>query len=290
MKYLSLVLISLFYLTLHAQNFVTPEKTWLITQCYADSSGGGGGVQCTDYEYRFADAIEIDGQEYLTLITDNNSGLYYHTYYREEEGRVYARNDEDLEEFLLYDFNLEVGDMITAGDPNASTFSSTDFIVVDVEFIPLEDGTMTKQIKVQNPLGAIFSWIEGVGGTNNTFAPGTEWEDDYSWHWFKCTLSNDVLFYTESNSCSFVSTEELVDEDLQIYPNPSSGIFNISTVNSDAINARTIRIYTIAGRLIKTVNMENEFVSIDLSSNYTGVYLIELSIDNRRFYEKLIKD
>ena len=66
----------------------------------------------------FGEAIEIDGQEHLTLMTDNDSELYYHAYYREEGGRVYARN-EGTDEFLLYDFNLEVGDIVTAGDPNA---------------------------------------------------------------------------------------------------------------------------------------------------------------------------
>lgn len=118
MKYLNLLFVLLFCMTISAQSFVTTDKTWLISECFADSSGGGGETECNDYEYSFGEAIEIDGQEHLTLMTDNDSELYYHAYYREDGGRVYARN-EGTDEFLLYDFNLEVGDIVTAGDPNA---------------------------------------------------------------------------------------------------------------------------------------------------------------------------
>lgn len=288
MKYLNLVLVSLFCLTINAQSFVTTGKTWLITECYADSSGGGGDPQCNDYEYSFGEAIELDGQVYLTLVTDNDSELYYHAYYREEGGRVYARNNE-TDEFLLYDFNLEEGDMVTAGNPNSSSLNYTDFTVTEVEFIELEDGSMTKQLKVQNPLGATFRWIQGVGSMDNTFAPGTEWADDYSWHWFKCVLIHDELYYSESSSCSFVGIEKEENRFLQISPNPTSGVFNISTANDVFLVGKTLYVYSVAGSLIMTKDLE-ESISIDLSALYRGVYIVEIVSEDRRFYGKLIKE
>jgi len=288
MKYLIFLSFCLFSVSVSAQNFVTTGKTWFLTQCFADSSGGGNGPQCTDYEYSFGESVEIDGQEYLSLMTTNESELYSHSYYREEAGKVYARGEE-TEEFLIYDFTLEVGDTVTAGNPNEPGYNSALFTVKEVEFIPLEDGSLAKQLKVENPLQASFRWIEGVGSSDNTFAPGTEWENDYTWHWFKCVFEEDELFYTVSSSCNLVRTEEIAKVPLEIYPNPSSSIFNVSLPSDMFFEEKWINIYSVTGDLVLTKNFDNEMIGIDVSALGVGVYLVKVTAENKSYYGKIIK-
>ena len=72
-------------------------------------------------------------------------------------------------------------------------------------------------------------------------------------------------------------------DELIIYPNPSSGIFQIKSAES--INTQA-RVFDLNGRVVKQFRLEGSFNTLDLSQLEKGVYFLDLDGINRR--EKLI--
>ena len=73
----------------------------------------------------------------------------------------------------------------------------------------------------------------------------------------------------------------LQNEVIAVYPNPTNGIINISGV--DKVDA--IKVFSISGQLVKeTVNTN----IIDLSSERSGLYLIEIQHEGKTSVNKLI--
>lgn len=95
--------------------------------------------------------------------------------------------------------------------------------------------------------------------------------------------------YIESQFCgSTLSVSEFVtaeDEELDVYPNPTSGIVNIKGKGIDQII-----VYNVMGSRmgIHTVN-GNEF-KLDTSNYRKGIYFIEISYNDRKVVKKICKE
>ena len=89
----------------------------------------------------------------------------------------------------------------------------------------------------------------------------------------------DNLSLVEANTAS---TENLSSISINLYPNPTKDIVHVGGVDT----VDTIRLYSINGQLIKELNNTN---SINLSNHKSGVYLVELIVDNKTIVNKLIK-
>lgn len=73
---------------------------------------------------------------------------------------------------------------------------------------------------------------------------------------------------------------------IEIYPNPSDGVFNISYKNMD-ISGFNVKVYNSSGILVKNTNVSNHL--IDLGDLTHGVYFIELEAEGKKYCEKVIK-
>ena len=135
---------------------VIPNKKWiyLIAGSYPDTA------IYTDWRYKIGNDTIVDGTEYKNLLfaqnSDNYNGLI--GFIREEEnGKVYFKrySKSEEQEYLLYDFGMEVGDTARLGYFNSfHRLDSTDRNI---------DGK-----KVYYFTGSQFGtdiWIEGVGST-----------------------------------------------------------------------------------------------------------------------------
>jgi hypothetical protein len=77
--------------------------------------------------------------------------------------------------------------------------------------------------------------------------------------------------------------ELLVLEQIDIYPNPSSGIFNLRTNEKYMYN-----LLDISGRILMSGRISDEQHIIDLQGKSSGVYFLELINNNRRINKRLI--
>ena len=79
--------------------------------------------------------------------------------------------------------------------------------------------------------------------------------------------------------------------ELEVYPNPSRDIFNIS-FTSDEVQDFTLRVVNLLGEEIIKEDMQQfvgEYViSLDLSQFDKGVYLLDLKMRNGKINHKLI--
>ena len=75
---------------------------------------------------------------------------------------------------------------------------------------------------------------------------------------------------------------------LTIYPNPSSGIFNIMTQNS---TIEGIEIYDVLGKQIdfNINNQDNTNLVLDLSNASTGIYFVKIKSNNQVVTKKITK-
>jgi subtilisin-like proprotein convertase family protein len=83
---------------------------------------------------------------------------------------------------------------------------------------------------------------------------------------------------------------DITVNDITVYPNPSSGVFNVE-INSLNISDIKISIYNLLGSVVFENNFDNSFnfnEAIDLSSVESGVYLMNVTIGNKKVTKKII--
>jgi len=74
-----------------------------------------------------------------------------------------------------------------------------------------------------------------------------------------------------------------------LYPNPTNAIVNIGIVNAKEVNT-SIRIFDVTGKVVHLVDMENAFISIDVSSLISGIYFVEIENGEIIIKDIFIKD
>lgn len=80
------------------------------------------------------------------------------------------------------------------------------------------------------------------------------------------------------------------DNNLVVYPNPCNGILNIDTAGNNTLTDVEITVYDILGKKIYSNNYSNlVHETIDLSSQATGLYLINAQSDAKTAHFKILK-
>jgi len=107
-----------------------------------------------------------------------------------------------------------------------------------------------------------------------------------------------TVTYTDANGCtSSVSLPNTVSDigagisefnsNLQIYPNPGTGVFQISihTVSAEA----TVEVIDLSGKLVyfRNIQFYNSY-TLDLTGQAKGAYEVRITIDGKTLYKKLI--
>jgi hypothetical protein len=87
-----------------------------------------------------------------------------------------------------------------------------------------------------------------------------------------------------------LSNQDFELQNVSIFPNPSEGIFSISTGNK-AIDQ--IEVYDVTGKIIfntKSVTNSTFEYSLDLSAVSSGIYFVKISADNQNAVKRIIKN
>jgi hypothetical protein len=87
-----------------------------------------------------------------------------------------------------------------------------------------------------------------------------------------------------SNPCGLSSTgEELTEQDLSIYPNPSNGKFDLS--GPELSSSDQIEIRDSFGRLVSTHQNGNSFI---IENEPNGMYFVSITLDAGRIFRKKV--
>ena len=92
---------------------------------------------------------------------------------------------------------------------------------------------------------------------------------------------SDGVFFTYNNDCEHLSVEEVITNNVRLYPNPTNGILNV-----EGEGAMTISVMNMLGqKVLKTTANGN--TTIDLSGFDSGIYLVRIETENGMKIEKV---
>ena len=247
---------------------------WHVTSCFYGCH--------TDVYYTDGDTI-VDGKNYKIL-----DGYHYisRTFLLREEiayKKVYMNlvNPGYNEEFLLYDFSLNEGDIFNMNNP-VSPFPQNGgpFVLDSIVAKPLMDGTNYNHFYFSPAPGNSTStnnavWIEGVGSLSIINAPGGDPNINGAGH-LSCFFKNTEVFYANLDSI-----EDCIPIHLGINNDNLNKVI-VSKQNNTSMcilsNARDIRkvtIFDLSGKkLEEKTNSGKNAIIIDMSGYQKGVYII----------------
>ncbi len=99
----------------------------------------------------------------------------------------------------------------------------------------------------------------------------------------------DTTKYCEDTTTVPVALREGTANNVELYPNPTNGVFHLI---SDQNVIKQVVVFNIGGKEIlrKNYSAYNRDISLDLSSEKSGMYIVEMQFDSGRKRMKIFKD
>jgi hypothetical protein len=245
-------------------------------------------VNNTTYQKVWATGVEIYCIVQATLDTFST----YAGAYRNDtlSKRVYWLQPDSLNEKLLYDFDVNIGDTLDAGTFNLNS-NGIPVVVKAIDSIQINDSSYRRDVHVgwyNNPI-PFHQIIEGIGSDGGLIEK--IWDGISDLYYLKCFTTDSISlfnyggFLVNAICKSYIPNivvEINKDQNVLIYPNPTNGLFSFSP----KILMETVQLYTVTGQTINFIQTENE---LDITSHPAGLYLVEASDGKNIYWDKLIK-
>lgn len=228
-----------------------------------------------EYNYEVSGDTLINDVYYYKILCDGN---YYAALRESHDNKIYAYfssyNGPFMQpgEYLIYDFDWT---------PNKTLYCQL-----------LYDNSMFEQATLGSTIDSIllldgnyYKWngdiIQGIGSLSGFFwysIPHATDGSDYGLHTF---YRNDVLVYRNPTLDGIADD---CNNRISVYPNPSSGKFNISVDGNEG----RADIYDSLGRKVTSIESLVDAAEVDLSGYGKGVYLVVFDIDGKLVEKKVM--
>lgn len=181
------------------------------------------------------------------------------------------------EELLLYDFNVNVGDTVLYEtlDSLKMVITSIDSVLIQSNFRKRYNYNLLYNWSMQCvPFGAGYNYVEGIGDIYSGLFSLFIWYFENSEN-LNCFEDNQIYYSSPNSSGCLLSNlkENLFENDLKIYPNPSSSKLFIELENP---TPTSIRLFDINGKEIFSTTINQVTSTIDVSSFKRGLYFVKL--------------
>jgi parallel beta-helix repeat protein len=146
--------------------------------------------------------------------------------------------------------------------------------------------------KTGSTTGIQYTWLPGDGTSINTTGTGASHKFNSPGKYCVTMIARDVNSGCEctSTKCVTLTTNinnaESMNNAVSVYPNPNSGIFNV-TLASEINGEMTVMVYNTIGELIKTIVVNNNQTNVDLTDVASGVYTVKVMADNQIATKKI---
>ena len=296
-NFLWLLFIPVFTNELASQLTINETSTW--KQYFEYGNNGCFCIEIKDQLYQINGDTLIGNHNYFNvLVTGVKTTIYQHPsstvikdihYYahpiREENNALYAFNPSKNEEYLLYDFNLDIGDHIGWTPCNTDTVVSIDTIFFGN--IPLQ------RFHIR---GSSSDLVEGIGSTRGLYEqpcfgipPAIAYLQCY------CQNGNCISFssiHEPHPDCDSLTTAIPIIEfaNFSVYPNPFDNEIQIqSTIPLD--KDATINILNLTSDIMmkKKIQFNTFSESVNVASLPPGIYFIGIQNKEVISFKKMVK-
>lgn len=199
-----------------------------------------------------------------------------------ENGKVKYLDPYTNEFLQLYDFSLQKGDTLYTACDYDPLYSRYLIDSIDREFIAGKHRRIQYIHRIGMESYCFFpeKIIEGIGSMEYFMARYC-CVDPQPGGYLLCFEEDGVIYDNTFNSCDYlVSTENLTNSQLKIFPNPTHDLLNIT-----GIEVKSIELFDINGEKVK-VSHKNE---ISLSELKSGIYIIRINTANGMHMSKIVK-
>lgn len=213
-------------------------------------------------------------------------------HYREEDRKFYILPEDSVNEILLYDFNLNLGDTFRISKWGLNQYENATLTVHYVETYITLDEVERKVIYLSGFLhenGAVYQynakWIEGIGNPDWIFVYPNYKGILSGGFPLTCFSIKDEIVEGDVGGCqSLIKVDNIKPKKTVIlFPNPTYGKFSISGIT----NYKSIKIYNSWGQEFP-YRMNGE--DIDITHFRAGVYLaIVTDQHNNQYFGKIAK-
>jgi len=206
--------------------------------------------------------------------------------------KIYYYDYNDLTEYLLYDFNLSVGDTLPLSyinQPNTNIVSGIDSIDIN--------GQYHKRFLIADafyPTLAYAAYIEGVGSTLGLL--GGQFHETV----LPLDVFSKLICFSENGSSTMIDTlidpaqcdlysgtapDLVLKSELHIYPNPCLDKVTIQSASP----LEQIILYNSLGNKIDSWKTSSDLKEIDLINVHPGLYFLQVIAGYKTWTEKVIK-
>lgn len=183
-------------------------------------------------------------------------------------------NDQDV---LLYDFDLQVGDLLPL------TYNNYNDSIAVNSISTIQIGNDQRKVFHLSNNDLIDTLIEGLGhnwGLIGTMQPFEFFETD-----LKCFALNDTTWYPYLDApCDYnLSTEKIEETEIVVYPNPTNDFWGIKLPAGTKME--DITVCDVAGQL-QQLHMQHtglDLVEVDAHNLPAGMYLLKLRTTSGSF-------
>lgn len=233
----------------------------------------------------------INGIEYTQVLSNDTETCLF----REENGIVYRYNENNGEDYIVFDFTLEMGDIfpifesVYSSNPLFSSCTDSFLLstvwvesltVASVDFIEVA-GETRKIISFEENGFLQYAWIEGIGNVSG-FDLMDETVDVTEYSLLSCFTTNGVTyFFNDATSCENTTlglTENLQDKIL-LFPNPVKQTSILQWSEQNEIDV--VKIISISGQIIREDLVSKNFYTIDAMHFASGLYFYQVYSENK---------
>lgn len=201
---------------------------------------------------------------------------------RSEDNKVFYVPGDSLNEFLLYDFGLALGDSAIDVYFETFNFNYGHLAILSVNNVDsvLINNTYRKRIYFD---GGMNEWIEGIGNTGGLFLESGGNVSGY-YDELACLSINDTTIFPEVaiGTCEIIDgiqkNQRLI---IEVYPNPVKG--DKLHVNMGQAHATSITLFNNMGQMVE-VHLEQfgDDYQIDTKSIPSGIYFLKIKDGNNQ--------
>lgn len=209
-------------------------------------------------------------------------------YLRDTLKRIYIIDHLNTMEQLLYDFNLAIGDTL----PITYNNWDTAVVVTEIDSI-LVSNFYRKKFKLSGAgINNNLYLTEGIGAESGLLEPMyVHFDCGFS---LFCYSLNDTGYYPAPgptcNNGVGIRNQENYNSEILIFPNPSSNFIKINFGWKKSIFYSVRIVNSFAQMEFFKTYPQNSNIQIDVSNFSSGIYFLELILENERVIKKFVKE